>query len=295
MSRLSKSSHQLALPVFLSLMALSMPFSAMAANAALPSPYVSHALDAVLIPINADVRTAFSLDADQAGVLVLAVQPGGVAEANGIEPGDVIEIVKGHKISEPIQLDEVVYYWLTANDFDFVFDGWRAGQIYSISSMITMESYLEVIDVTSIESWSSYSSESFSYSEYYAEYSSEISESYASSESTVEETATSEEFAADISDDSEMAATDAGSAATDSDGDGTVDAVDTDDDNDGIDDSADPDDNNDGIDDAASDDTSDADTDSDGDGTLDAVDTDDDNDGIDDSADSDDNGDGVDE
>ena len=122
MPKLSKSSQTLALPVFLSLIALSVPFGAMAANAALPSPYVSHALDAVLIPINADVRTAFALDADQAGVLVLAVQPGGIAEANGIEPGDVIEIVKGHKISEPIQLDEVVYYWLTANDFDFVLD-----------------------------------------------------------------------------------------------------------------------------------------------------------------------------
>ena len=63
---------------------------------------------------------------------------------------------------------------------------------------ITLESWTQVIEVTTIETWSAYSYESFSYSEFYAEYSTEISESYASSETTIEESITSEEFTSEM-------------------------------------------------------------------------------------------------
>ena len=161
----------------------------------LPAPYVSRALEAVLIPIDAAVRDAFGLGADEKGVLVLAVSPGGVADAAGIAPGDVIAKAHGRAVVEPILLDEIVYYWIQQGKFDFGFDGWHGGKAQSYSSTITLESYTTVIDVALIASWSSYSYDSFSYSDYTTEYSSEISESYASSETTIEETSTSEEFA----------------------------------------------------------------------------------------------------
>ena len=218
----------------------------------LPNPYVSRALDAVLLPIDDAVIGAFGLAANETGVLVLAVQPGGIAELIGVEPGDVISSVRGYAIADPVELDAVVYYWIGQNQFDFVFDGWRAGSAYASSGAVSYESYMEVIEVTTIETWTSYSYESFSYSEFYAEYSEVIAESYETSESYIEEYTSSEEFTSEI--ESEMtdeAVTDEAVADEDTDADGTPDATDTDDDNDGIDDDADSDDNGDGADDGA--------------------------------------------
>lgn len=209
--------------------------------AALPNPYVSHALHAVLLPIDAEVIAAFGLDPAETGLLVLAVQPGGVADAAGIVPGDVISTVHGKAVTDPLDLDAIVYYWITQGMFDFGFDLYRAGAPVNLVYTITLETYSEVFEISSIESWTAYSSETFVYSEFYSEYSSVITESWESSETLIEETVTSEEFT------SEMSAEESG----DVDGDGIDDAEDTDDDNDGIDDAEDTDDDNDGTDDTA--------------------------------------------
>lgn len=221
----------------------------------LPAPYVSRALDAVLIPVDASVQSAFGLAADETGILVLAVAPGGVAETAGIEPGDVIGMASGHAITDPITLDEIVYYWIQKGTFDFGFDGWHGGSAKTYTTTITQESYSAVIDVTTVSSWSSYSYESFSYADYTTEYSSEISESYESSETTIEETASSEEFAAEETTTEDATATDgmaedAVDPNLDTDGDGTPDVTDMDDDNDGTPDASDADENGDGTADA---------------------------------------------
>ena len=78
----------------------------------------------MLLPIDDAVIGAFGLAANETGVLVLAVQPGGIAELIGVEPGDVISSVRGYAIADPVELDAVVYYWIGQNQFDFVFDGW---------------------------------------------------------------------------------------------------------------------------------------------------------------------------
>jgi len=188
----------LALSLPLTFTAAPVLFPTAVAAGTLPSPYVSRALDAVLLPVTADVIAAFGLAADETGVLVLATDPTGVAATSGIEPGDVINLVHGKPVSDPITLDEIVYYWIQQGAFDFAFNGWRAGTAYSSNATITLESWTQVIEVTTIETWSAYSYESFSYSEFYAEYSTEISESYASSETTIEESITSEEFTSEM-------------------------------------------------------------------------------------------------
>ncbi|MBC7478768.1 MAG: PDZ domain-containing protein [Pseudorhodobacter sp.] len=187
-----------------------MAFPAMAAK--LPPPYVSRALDAVLIPVDASVRAAFGLKADQAGVLVLATSPGGVADAAGIEPGDVIDKAHGRAVTTPILLDEIVYYWIKQGKNDFAFDGWHGGKVQTYASTITLESYTLVIDVALVATWTAYSHDSFSYAEYTTEFSSEITESYSESETTIEETTTTAEFATEETTD-EAAVDD---AATDS-------------------------------------------------------------------------------
>ena len=221
------------------LLASAFSLPAQAANPTLPAPFVSRALDAVLLPIDADVIAAFGLPAGQSGVLVLAVEPGGVAASIDVQPGDVISAINGHVVAEPIELDEVVYYWITMGTFDFLFDGWRTGATYSGNATISEDSYLAVIEIASVATWSSWSYETFSYDEYYTEYSEEIAESYESSETLIEESVTSEEFSADMmsEESSEETAED-----EDSDDDGVADGEDTDDDGDGIDDSAEEDD-----------------------------------------------------
>ena len=219
---------------------------ALTGDVTLPSPYVSRALDAVLLPIDDIVRDTFALDPADQGVLVLATEPGGVADSLGLEPGDVISSVHGHKITDPIELDEVVYYWILQGDFDFAFDFYRAGVLSNASWVITLELYEAAVDMTSVASWTSWSVEtSFSYEEFYEEYSVELTESYESSETLIEETVTSEEFSDEISSEESEDITD-----EDSDGDGIMDSEDGDDDGDGIDDAEDGDDDGDGMDDA---------------------------------------------
>ncbi|WEK03985.1 MAG: PDZ domain-containing protein [Candidatus Devosia phytovorans] len=211
---------------------------ALAGDVSLPSPYVSRALDAVLLPIDDVVRDTFVLDPADEGVLVLAVEPGGVADSLGLEPGDVIAAVHGHKIVDPIELDEIVYYWILQGDFDFLFDVYRAGVLSTASWVITLELYEAAIDMASVASWTAWSVEtSFSYEEFYAEYSEELTETYESSETIIEETVSSEEFTSEEEFSEE-----------DSDGDGIMDSEDGDDDGDGVDDADDSDD--DGMDDA---------------------------------------------
>lgn len=217
--------------------ALGAGFAASAQAGDLPPPYVSRALDAVLIPVTAEVKTAFALAADEKGVLVLAVQSGGVADKAGIAAGDVISQVHGKSVMEPVSLDEIVYYFLQKGDSDFALVG--GGKTYATT--ITNESWAEVIDVTTVSSWTSATSESFSYAEYTSEFSSEISESYQSSEQVIEAEASSAEFAADEGSDGE--GTDPN---LDTDADGQPDIADTDDDNDGTPDASDSDENGDG-------------------------------------------------
>lgn len=164
------------------------------AQSALPAPYVSRALDAVLLPVDGAVISAFGLAPGSTGVLVLATQPGGLADGAGILPGDVIDFVRGRPVASPVDLDEVVYYWIVQGVSDFVFDGFRAGSAYATETVITLEYWEETIEITEIVSWSSYSYASFSYTEFYEEYSEEISVSYEESLTTIEETVTSEEY-----------------------------------------------------------------------------------------------------
>jgi len=173
------------------------------ADVALPAPYVSRALDAVLLPIDAGVRSAFALGASDSGVLVLATEPGGIADANGVLPGDVLSVIGGRKVRKPIDVDTIVYYWIVDGVTDFTWDIYRGGDVVEVYTLISEESYWEVMDVTTVESWSISSESSFTYEEYWSEYSEEITETYESSETLIEETMTSEEFTSEMEESTE--------------------------------------------------------------------------------------------
>ncbi len=180
----------------------------------LPAPYVSRALDAVVIPIDQAVRKAFKLKKKDRGVLVLAVMPKGVAARNGIRAGDVLRSIKGYRITKATDVDAIVYYWITQNLFDFSFDFGRGGAYTYYTWPVTRDDYSYVIDTTTISTWESWSVEtySFSYTEYYESYSSEIVESYSTSETIVEQEVSSQSFVEEVT-----------TSAADSDNDGTPD------------------------------------------------------------------------
>lgn len=196
-------------------------------KAALPAPYVSKALGAVLIQITPEVRKAFNLKKKKQGVLILSVQPGGVAAKQGLKPGDVIDNVKkggkggtkasdktkGKKVRKPQDLDAILLYWLTDGYDGFYFAGSRGGVYFLDYGFVTLDEYYYAYDLASISSWDSdwygatyaYEEYSYSYSETITTYSEEITESYEYSETYAEEVTSSEEFTAEIAEaDTEM-------------------------------------------------------------------------------------------
>ncbi|MCQ8783024.1 PDZ domain-containing protein [Mangrovibrevibacter kandeliae] len=218
------------------------PTAALAAGAKLPAPSVSKALDAVLMPIDRSVVKAFGLEPRQRGLLVIAVQPGGIAAQQGIKPGDVLTEIGGRRVNKPVELDLAVARGLKRGTTSYGFSVARGGAIVPVAAVITLALFEESIAVGSIASWESYSSSSFSYSEFVSEYSEEIETSYESEETEIEQVeATSEETSTE---DATTEETTDDSAATededapDGDGDGDAGSGDDDDmsDGDGADD-----------------------------------------------------------
>jgi hypothetical protein len=165
-------------------------------------PMISKALDALLLPINKGVIKKFKLDKGAHGVLVLSVKPGGVADKQGIKPGDVLAEVQGHKVHKPIDVDVAVRRQLKAGHSDMSFGVERGGAVVAIAAVVTLESYNEAIAVSEVSSWESDTTESSSsYEEYVSAESTEIETSEESEEATVEEDLTQDESADDDSSD----------------------------------------------------------------------------------------------
>lgn len=175
---------------------------AAAQSAPLPKPYISRAIDATLMDITPEVRRTFELKPNVTGVLVLAADPNGIAAQNNILPGDIITDVRGKRVSKPIDVDTYVLYFLKKGDSAFQFAGNRGGESFNAAAEITLALFEAVIDFSDMGSWSSFSNQGFSYTEYYESYSEIIVEEYTYSETIIEETVTSESFEMEISEES---------------------------------------------------------------------------------------------
>jgi C-terminal processing protease CtpA/Prc len=167
------------------------------ADLALPEPHLSRALDAVLLPIDDGVREGFALDPADEGLLVLATAPGGIADANGIEPGDILAMVEGEAVADPELLDEWVWEWILAGSGALAWEVWRAGETVEVVTVVTEAEYWEVVEVASVASWSSWTVEGWSYEEWVVSYEEEITESYEEYSEEYEEV--SEEYSEEVS------------------------------------------------------------------------------------------------
>jgi membrane-associated protease RseP (regulator of RpoE activity) len=128
---------------------------AYAAKYDLPKPYVSRALDAVLIPINHASRHRYQIPPKLRGVYVLAVAPRGVAAREGIRPGDVLATVRRQPISTPADVDRLVWAALAVSVTDFLFGVNRGPDVVQVNTNITVNNFNTNISINNISQWTS--------------------------------------------------------------------------------------------------------------------------------------------
>ncbi|MER9769436.1 PDZ domain-containing protein [Mesorhizobium sp. M0189] len=124
----------------------------------LPKPYVSRALNAVLIPINHASRHRYQIPPKLRGVYVLAVAPHGVAARQGIRPGDVLATVRHQPISTPTDVDRLVWAALAVSATSFLFGvnrGTEVADVVEVNTNITVSNFNTNISVNNISQWTS--------------------------------------------------------------------------------------------------------------------------------------------
>ncbi|OZA10803.1 MAG: hypothetical protein B7Y02_09925, partial [Rhodobacterales bacterium 17-64-5] len=127
-----------------------------AAKDTLPKPYVSPALDAVLLPITAAVRKEFKLGKKAAGAVVVSVEPNGIGELYGFEPGDVITELDDKIIRRPVDIDSMIKYGLNAGDSFFFFDGTRKNRAKKTIIQLAAEDYAKPVGIADVARWRGY-------------------------------------------------------------------------------------------------------------------------------------------
>ncbi|WP_376702588.1 PDZ domain-containing protein [Mesorhizobium sp. ISC25] len=124
----------------------------------LPKPYVSRALDAVLIPIDHASRHRYQIPPKLRGVYVLAVSPHGVAARQGIRPGDVLATVRHQPISTPTDVDRLVWAALAVSATSFLFGvnrGTEVADVVEVNTNITVNNFNTNVSVNNISQWTS--------------------------------------------------------------------------------------------------------------------------------------------
>jgi|GEM_PF-1564000 len=123
------------------------------AEGALPTPHVSPALDAVLLPITSEVRQAFGLGPNAAGALVVSVEPQGTAEFYGIEPGDVITALDDRIIRRPVDVDSIIRYGLDQGQDLFFLDGTRQNRAKRTIIELAAEDFASPVGLAEVRRW----------------------------------------------------------------------------------------------------------------------------------------------
>lgn len=173
------------------------------ASQALPKPYVSRALKAVLMPVTKAVAKKFKLAKGAKGVMIVSVKPGGLAKQAGLKPGDVISDILGRPVRKPSDVDTIIAYFLKNGVNDYPVTGVRKnGRTYRAVTPITEVLFYEPIDVYALGGWVSfyydYPGFYYDYSDYVNTYSETIYTSYEHSETYISETIVNNTFVSEM-------------------------------------------------------------------------------------------------
>jgi hypothetical protein len=136
--------------------AIAAPGVAFAQKNGLPKPYVSPSLDAVLMPITAAVRKEFKLGKKAAGAVVVSLDPGGLGELYGLEPGEVITKIGEKVIRRPVDIDTVIKHGLNSDRNFFFLEGTRKNKKKKTIVEITNDDYKKPVDLDNVARWRAY-------------------------------------------------------------------------------------------------------------------------------------------
>lgn len=196
-------------------LALALPFQVTAAATLFPTEVaaktkanteLSRALGAVLVPVNDETIKKFKIKGAKSGMMIVSMQPDGVAKEAGFLPGDVITKINGMTITDLVTLDEIVFFALGEDVVDFTSDGFRDGKEITMTYTVTLEAASKPIDFDSIATWTFWDFDGFDYDGFYSEYSVELTESYELSEEVVADYAVEGDEAAATEDEAEAEA-----------------------------------------------------------------------------------------
>jgi hypothetical protein len=141
------------------------------ALAQMPEPYVSPTFDAVLMPVTKQVVKQFKLPRQASGAVIVSVEPGGVADLYGLEPGEVITSFGSKKFRRPADLDAMVLKNLKDGPQYLYFEGIRKGKDKRTIIYLEEEDYRRPLPLNNIRSWRSYNAPSFNFIRWYDPYS----------------------------------------------------------------------------------------------------------------------------
>jgi len=187
--------------------ALALPFQITAATVMFPTETaaetksitsLSRALGAVLVTVDAASIKKFKIKTATSGMMIVSMQPDGVAKDAGFLPGDVITKINGMTITDLVTLDEIAFFAVDEDVTEFTADGFRDGKENTITYTVTWEEAFKPLDFASIATWTFYDFDGFDYDGFYSEYSVELTESYELSETIVEDYSVAEEGAEDM-------------------------------------------------------------------------------------------------
>lgn len=144
------------------------------AVAQMPEPYVSPTFDAVLMPVTKQVVKQFKLPRTASGAVIVSVEPGGVADLYGLEPGEVISTFGTKKFRRPADLDAMALKSLQSGPQYLYFQGLRKGKEKRTIIYMDEPSYRRPVSLDNIRNWRSYNAPSFNFLRWYEPYSYQI-------------------------------------------------------------------------------------------------------------------------
>ena len=137
----------------------------------LPEPYVSPTLDAVMMPITREVVAQFALPKSASGAVIVSVEPGGIADIYGFEPGEVLSAVEGKWVRHPVDIDSIMVYWHQNGSNYFHFEGSRHGRYKTSIVYLESDDFETPPSYQKVASWRGYETQRFRYIDWYSPHS----------------------------------------------------------------------------------------------------------------------------
>jgi hypothetical protein len=143
------------------------------------------------MPVTPLVQQTWGLSPRARGVMVVSVQPGGIAASHGIQPGDVLIRVRGADVARPVDLDSAVLFWVKQGVTDLDFDGYRGNAIIHPRAKVSRSGFDAIVDLAKVATWlaapaAPRARARWNYGDYYSTYRPSVERSYRAAPAYIE-------------------------------------------------------------------------------------------------------------